>query len=70
MCQVLYRDDGAPLGTVVRLEGASLTFAYTTMGALRHLGARPTDEAAKARRRGGDLLSRRYPGIRRYPLTY
>ena len=30
MCQVLYRDDGAPLGCVVRLEGGEATYAYTT----------------------------------------
>jgi hypothetical protein len=39
MCQVLYRDDGAPLGFVVRLEDGEPTYAYTTTGALRRLGA-------------------------------
>ena len=47
MCQELYRDDGAPLGCVLRLEGASSTYAYTTTGVPRRLGACPTDEAAR-----------------------
>ena len=36
MCQVFYRDDGAPLGCVLRPHGG--TYAYTTAGALRRLG--------------------------------
>ena len=43
MCQV--RDDGAPLGCVLRPHGG--TYAYTTAGALRSLGACPTDDAAR-----------------------
>ena len=40
MCQVLYRDDGAPLGCVLRPpNGGEATYAYTTTGALRRLGA-------------------------------
>jgi len=43
MCQVLYRDDGAPLGCVLRLKGSQDTYAYTTTGALRAWArARPT----------------------------
>jgi hypothetical protein len=47
MCQVLYRDDGAPLGCVLRPHGGEATYAYTTAGALRRLGACPTDDAAR-----------------------
>ena len=47
MCQVLYRDDGAPLGCVLRLKGSQDTYAYTTTGALRRLGACRTDDAAR-----------------------
>jgi hypothetical protein len=45
MCQVLYRDDGAPrLRPALRRQA---TYAYTTAGALRRLGACPTDDAAR-----------------------
>jgi hypothetical protein len=44
---VLYRDDGAPLGCVLRLEGGEATYAYTTTAALRRLGACSSDEAAR-----------------------
>jgi hypothetical protein len=47
LCQVLYRDDGAPLGYVLRLVGGEATDAYTTTGVLRRLGACPTDDAAR-----------------------
>jgi hypothetical protein len=40
MCQVLYRDDGAPLGCVLRPHGGEATYAYTTTGALRRSSAR------------------------------
>jgi hypothetical protein len=42
MCQVLYRDGGAPLGCVLRVHGGEATCAYTTTGALRRLGFVPT----------------------------
>ena len=47
MCRVLYRDDGAPLGCVLRLQGGEATYAYTPTGALRRLGSCPTDDAAR-----------------------
>jgi hypothetical protein len=47
MCQVLYRDDGAPFGCVLRPHGGEATYAYTTTGALRRLGSCPTDGAAR-----------------------
>ena len=47
MCQVLYRDDGEPLGCVLRLHGGEATYAYTTTGALRRLGACSSDDAAR-----------------------
>ena len=48
MCQVLYRDDGAPLGCVLRPpNGGEATYAYTTTGALRRLGACSSDDAAR-----------------------
>jgi hypothetical protein len=46
-CQVLYRDDGVPLGCVLRLHGGEATYAYTTTGALRRLGSCATDDAAR-----------------------
>ena len=45
-CHMLYRDDGAPLGRVLRFHGGEATYAYTTTGALRRLGACLTDDAA------------------------
>jgi hypothetical protein len=39
-CQVLYRDDGAPLGCVLRLRGGEATYAYTTTGVPRRVMAR------------------------------
>ena len=46
--QALYRDDGAPLGVVLRLHGGDATYAYTmTYDALRRLSACPTDDAAR-----------------------
>jgi hypothetical protein len=47
MCQVLYRDDGASLGCVLCLHGDEATYAYTTTGALRRLGACSSDDAAR-----------------------
>jgi hypothetical protein len=60
MCQVLYRDDGVPLGYVVRYKGASRTWAYVVYGTLReaeaagaptgqvhHLGPSASDEVAR-----------------------
>ena len=32
MCQVLYRDDGAPLGSVLRPHGGEATYAYNDHG--------------------------------------
>ena len=51
MSWVLYRDDGAPLGCVLRLHGGEATYAYTTTGALRRLGACSTDDGGQARGR-------------------
>jgi hypothetical protein len=48
MCQVLYRDDGAPLGCVLRLKGSQDTYAYTTRGALRRLGFVPPRPGARS----------------------
>jgi hypothetical protein len=43
------RDDGALLGCVVRLhEDDCSTYAYTTTGELRRLGACSCDQAARA----------------------
>jgi len=50
MCQVLYRDDGAPLGCVLRLYSGSSTYAYTTTGALRRLARSPVPNAPTWRR--------------------
>ena len=36
-----YRDDGAPLGCVLRLHGGEATYAYTTTGALQVGGEIP-----------------------------
>ena len=69
MCQVLSRDDGAPLGCVLRPpNGGEATYAYTITGALRRLGrARATTQpgvrssarsAPRRARRG-----RRTPGV-------
>ena len=69
MCQVLSRDDGAPLGCVLRPpNGGEATCAYTITGALRRLGrARATTQpgvrssarsAPRRARRG-----RRTPGV-------
>jgi hypothetical protein len=45
MCQVLSRDDGAPLGCVLRPpNGGEATYAYTITGALRR--AVGTEEGA------------------------
>jgi hypothetical protein len=51
MCQVLYRDDGAPLGCVLRPHGGEATYAYTTTGALRRLGFVPDRRRGQARGR-------------------
>jgi hypothetical protein len=53
MCRVLYRDHGAPLGCVPRLYGGSSTYAYTTTGALRRLGACTTDDGRAVERAVG-----------------
>ena len=47
MCEVLYRDDGAPFGCVLRPHGGEGTYAYTTTGALGAWASCPTAEAAR-----------------------
>jgi hypothetical protein len=46
-CHVLYRDDGVPLGCVLRLHDGDSAYAYTITSALRRLGACSSDDAAR-----------------------
>jgi hypothetical protein len=47
MCQVLYRDDGAPLGCVLRLLWRQLDLRLHDNGRAAAPGACPTDDEAR-----------------------
>jgi hypothetical protein len=48
MCRALYRDDGAPLGCVLRIHGGEATYAYATTGCGAWARASPTTPASSA----------------------